>query len=67
MPRCNVHLTLPRDVATLREALGKLLGPGSRRAFVNWTMAEKSYSPHWTYGVIGLVPKNPPLRAAPVR
>ncbi|WGF90759.1 IS3 family transposase [Marinivivus vitaminiproducens] len=46
------------DVATLREALGKkLLRPGSRRAFVNWAMEEKSYSQRRACGLIGLDPK----------
>jgi putative transposase len=46
------------DVATLREgARKKLLKPGSRRAFVNWAIGEKSYSQRRACGLIGLDPK----------
>ena len=46
-----------RDVATLREALGNILGLGSRRAFVTWAIEEKSYSQRRACGLIGLDPK----------
>lgn len=45
------------DAATLREALGKILKPGSRRAFVTWAIEEKSYSQRRACGLIELDPK----------
>jgi transposase-like protein len=40
-----------------RGARKKLLRPGSRRAFVNWAVEEKSYSQRRACGLIGLDPK----------
>ncbi len=40
-----------------RGARKKLLRPGSRRAFVNWAIEEKSYSQRRACGLIGLDPK----------
>ena len=45
------------DVATLREALGKILTPGSRRTAVIWAIDKKDYSQRRACGLVGMEPK----------
>lgn len=42
------------DVSTLKEMLGKLLTPGSRRSAVNWAITERSGSQRRAWPLVGL-------------